>query len=344
MTVLRARRPFTMAFVFCLRRAALPVLFAAVVAALVRLVLTTPLAGLDAAPGANTPWLHLPLLVAAFACAAAAATFWPLFAARRPGRDQIERLQRGRLRGCGAVIAGAMLAQFVLTLPLVTGFARLLGAPALATAHAELAAPSQPLLGPANPRLTFAVGGRVLDEIRLRPLAAPPLGAFQPARVRVRLDDEPEPVAELTFAESGQLTCVPVPARYVGLLDLEYLGGTVPLLFLRGSVVVVETGARPGLWNGVFAAAIYLLPGFVALALALLCGATAALSTVLVAIGGLLFVQTIGGAGPADDAVLGLLRGRWLPTGLTFSAWFPSLMAGSMAMIAAMLLRPRLRR
>jgi hypothetical protein len=339
----RARGPFALAFVRCLRVTALPVLAAAAAGALLRFLFGTPLAGLDAAPGAMTPWLHLPMLVAAFGCAAAAASFWPLFAARRPGRDQIERLQRGPLRGCGAALAGALLAQFVLTLPLTTGFARLLGAPATAVAHVPLDGPPLARLDAAQPRLTFPIGEGVLDEIRLRPLTAPPTGAWQPTRVRVRLDGEPA-TGEVVFEQAHQLVRVPAPPHAVHTLDLEFVAGTVPLWFLPGSVVAVQAGARPALWNGALAALAYLLPGFVALAIALLLGRMAALPTVLTTIGGLLFVQTIGGAGPADEAVRALLRGRWLLAGGTISSWLPSLATGSLAMIAAMLLRRRHRR
>ncbi|MBL8728867.1 MAG: hypothetical protein JNM25_10580 [Planctomycetes bacterium] len=344
MTGLRARHPFTLTFVHCLRRALLPVLGATGASALLRTATTTPLAGLETAPGAQTPWLHLPLVVAAFACAAAAATFWPLFAARRPGRDQVERLQRGPLRGCGAALAGALLAQLVLTLPLMTGFARLLGAPATAVAHVELPVPPQPLLTATQPRLSFALGDRVLDEVRLRPAAGPPTGPWQPTHVRVHVDGAPAAAAEVTFEQSLQLVRVPLPARPLHTLELEFVSGTVPLLFPRGAVVAVEAGTRSGLWNGVRAAWIYLLPSFVALALAMLFGAAATLPTVLTAAGGLLFVGTIGGAGPADDAVRSLLRGHEVLAGRTFSACIPSLAAGSLAMIVAMLLRRRLGR
>jgi hypothetical protein len=52
----------------------------------------------------------------------------------------------------------------------------------------------------------------------------------------------------------------------------------------------------------------------------------------------------MGGAGPADDALRGLLRGHWLPARSTFSQWLPSLAAGSLAMILTMVLRRRPRR
>jgi hypothetical protein len=148
----------------------------------------------------------------------------------------------------------------------------------------------------------------------------------------------------VSFEQTLQLVRVPLPARPVHTVTVELVAGTVPLLFAPGSVVAIEAGARSGLWNGLRAAWIYLLPSFVALAVAVLFGTAAALPTVLTTIGGLLFVGTIGGVGPADDAVRSLLRGHQVLAGRTFSACIPSLVAGSLAMIAGMLLRRRLRR
>jgi hypothetical protein len=89
---------------------------------------------------------------------------------------------------------------------------------------------------------------------------------------------------------------------------------------------------------------VYVAPTFVALAAGCLCGTAAAIGTVLTVVITLLFVQTMGGAGPADDALRGLLRGHWLPARSTFSQWLPSLAAGSLAMILTMVLRRRPRR
>jgi hypothetical protein len=242
------------------------------------------------------------------------------------------------------VVGGALLAQFVLTVPLTTGFARLLGAPAEVVAHIELAVPPQPLLDATQPRLAFAVHGRTLAELRLRPAAGPPTGPWLPTRVRVQVDGEPAASTDVSFEQTLQLVRVPLPARPVHTVTVELVAGTVPLLFAPGSVVAIEAGARSGLWNGLRAAWIYLLPSFVALAVAVLFGTAAALPTVLTTIGGLLFVGTIGGVGPADDAVRSLLRGHQVLAGRTFSACIPSLVAGSLAMSAGMLLRRRLRR
>ncbi|MBL9076822.1 MAG: hypothetical protein JNL08_04915 [Planctomycetes bacterium] len=344
MTLPRARGPLRLTFVRCLRAAALPTLLAALAGLWLPHALATPLPGLPSAAGAASPWLQLPLFVAAALCAARAAGFWPLFALRRPGRDVVARLQRGPWRGAGAAIVGALLAQLVLTLPLLTFGARLHGAPATAARHDELAPPPQPALTAATPRLAFTPPARPLASVWLCPLAAPPVGAFVPTRVQLRLDGAVLPGAVATFGQSFEAVELPLPAVTVQRLELEYVDGSVPLLFPRGAVRVVAAGSEPQAWNGAAAAVLLLLPTFAALAFAYLAGAVAALPTVWTVAAVLLFVQTVGGIGPAGDVVLALLRGRWVWPSGTFWHGVPSLAAGSVAMIGGMLLRRGARR
>jgi hypothetical protein len=266
-----------------------------------------------------------------------------LFAARRPGTDWIARSQRGPLRGCGAVVAGALGAQTLLTLPLATLLPLALGAPTRADALVALPAPADGMLGASSPRLRFPAYGFAAREVRLRPLAAPPAGPLQPSRVRVLLDGSLLP-AEPAFDASGQLARLGFQPRAVGTLEVEFAGGTVPLLFAPGSVVLVGAAQYWNGWNGVLAALAYLAPTFAALAFGCLCGAGAGLATVLAVVASLLFVQTLGGAGPADEALRAVQRGHWIPAELRFSSWFPSIAAGSAAMILAMMLRRRPRR
>ena len=334
-----ARGPLWLTFRRCLAGAALPTLAAALVSTLLALWLVPTLPGLAPAPGARTPWLHLPLLVAAAACAVHALAFWPLCALRRTGADQVRRLQRGPLGGCGAAAAGALLAQVVLTLPLTLGVARLFGAPATAAVRFAPALPPQPLLDHTRPRLTIALEGDRVRELQLRPLAAPPTGAYAPTRLRVLADGAPVAGGEVEFGATRELRRVPLPPLPLASLTLEYVDGTVPLLFARDTVLVVGAAERSGLANGTLTAVIGLLPGFTALALAILCGAAAGLATVRTVALVLLFVQAVGDVGPWGDAVLALLRGHWVLPPDGFWRWFPSLAGGSVAMIGAMLLR-----
>ncbi|MFY9341746.1 MAG: hypothetical protein WAT39_04610, partial [Planctomycetota bacterium] len=55
-------------------------------------------------------------------------------------------------------------------------------------------------------------------------------------------------------------------------------------------------------------------------------------------------VQWVGDVGPIAGATVAVLRGEWLLGPGVFPACAPSLAVGSVAMIAAMLLRPVLRR
>ena len=340
MTAPLLRTPLLLAFTRCLRVAGLPVLGTALLGFVMGRWLLAPIEGVDAAPGAGTPWLHLPLLTAAVACAMATASFWPMFAARRPGADWVARLQRGPLRGNGAAITGALLAQFCLSAPVVLVLPVLLGAPAEATAFVVFTSPPDALLVAPRQSLRFpAPAGLSAVEVQLRPLAAAPTGPLQPSRIEVLADGDPLPANDVAIDQTGQLIRLHFAARTITELHIVLVSGNVPLVFPNGSVTAVCTGSHSGAGNGLLVASAYLLPSFVALAIACLCGSAAALPTVLGVLGCLLFVQTLGGAGPADDALRALLRGHWLPSRIGFSQCLPSLAAGSVAMILAMVLQ-----
>lgn len=329
----------------CLQNAWLPAV-AGASGAFVGASLFAPQLGAGAtAAGAMSAWLHLPLFVLAIACACTAVVLWPAFADRRPGADWLWRLQRGPLRGCGGALAGALLAQLLLTVPITTGLASALGAPATASAWYELRGPAQPLLNRQQRALVFeGPRGTLVRELHLRPLAALPGGDFQPSRLVVRADGELLTDREIVFRQTGEFVLVPFAPRAIQRLELELVEGTVPLFFPAGSATLVGAAAIDTWWNGLLLALLGVVPTFVALAMACLCGAAAALPTVLVVVISLLFVQTIGGAGPMDVAVRHLLRGHWLPATGAFRACLPSLAVGAAAMIGAMLLRLRPRR
>ena len=344
-----ARTPAGIAFVRCLRTAALPAVIAAAAGVAGSRWFAAPVSAVAASPGAETPWLQLPVIAAAAVCAFAAAWLWPLFAAGRPGADQVRRLQRGPLRGTGAVIAGALAAQLVLVLPLVLVGSRWFGAPAEAESRIALAPPADALLDGTGRPLEFAMGSPAAAvEVQLRPLAAPPRGALVPTRLEVLADgerltaDDGAPHAEVE--QTGTLLRFRFAPRRITSLRIVQTAGNVPLVFPAGSVVVVGAERHSATWNAMLAAVLSVVPTFVALAIAALCGLRAALPTVAGVIGTLLFVQTLGGAGPADDALRAVMRGHWLPSTDVFLQSVPSLAAGSLAMIATMLLsrqRPR---
>ncbi len=290
-----------------------------------------------------SPWLELPFAVAAAVVAGSTILLWPTFSQRRPGADWVERVQRGPLRGCGAALIGALVAQLALTLPLTTWLARGLGAPDAALAHVLLTPPAAAVLSTDAPQLTIPCPtDRPLRELQLRPVAALPAAPLEPSRLQVRVDGTALP-AELAFDQSGQLGRVAFEPRRVENIEIVLLAGNVPLFFADDSVTAVEHAERSGTANGCICAVVWLLPTFVAAAFGCLCGAVASTPTVLTVTFGLLFLLTVAGIGPGHPALLALLRGHWLPSAGIFTASASSLVAGSAAMIGAMLLRRRTR-
>lgn len=343
-----SRRACPMTLRRSLRVTALPVLATTLLSLALAAVLPPLVADPAAASGAVAPWLQLPMFTAATGCGLTALAFWPLFAARRPGADWARRLQRGPLQGCGAAIAGALLAQMLLTLPLTTLLARGLGAPATAAVHHALPpVPPQPVLAPGQARLDFVLpagAGPEYSELHLRPLAAMPVAEFRSSRVEVFADGERLTASDPVWSQTGQFVRLPFAPRPIHRLELRLAEGTVPLFFPTGSVELVEARGRSGWWNGTLLALVALVPTFLALALGCLCGAAAALPTLATLLVGCLLVLTVGGIGPFDAALQQTLRGRWLGSTAVFPQCIPSLALGSVAMILAMLLRRRSRR
>ncbi|HEX6810001.1 MAG TPA: hypothetical protein VF384_00135 [Planctomycetota bacterium] len=337
-----ARGPFALTFRRCLLAATLPTAAAALLSLLVATLLRTELADAGEAPGAMTTWIALPLFVAALTCAGSAASFWPAFADRRPGADWVIRLQRGALRGNGAVVGAVLCAQLLLCLPLALLLLPALGAPATANAHFVLPPPPLPVLDQHQRLLRLPGPGLACTELQLRPLASPPEGPLLvPSRLAVRADGVPLTALEVSFEQTGQLVRLPFAATAFRELELELLDGTVPLFFPHGAVVAVGAAAFPGLGNGLLAMLLALVPTFLALAVGCLCGVSAAIPTVLTVVAILLFLQMLGGLGPCGPALLVVMRGQWLGSGSLFPSCYPSLLVASVAMILAMVLRTR---
>lgn len=328
----------------CLVVAGTPTAAVAVLSLVLHRVFAPSLGGRDA-PAAASPWLVLPLLVAGMTCALAAVMFWPVIAKERPGAGWVERLQRGRLGGRGGAVAGALTAQLLLTLPLLTVLAAVLGAPRTASPRHELARPAEAVLDERRPVLAYeAPAGEAFQEAWLRPVVFLPAGPMVPTEVELRGDGEVLSGTVATFVETHQLVQLRFAPRSFRRLEIVRVRGTLPLFFGPGDVALVGAVHHSNLVNGVIAAVIALLPSFVALAVACWCGLAAALPTVVAVVACLLFVQTIGGVGPQAHAVMAVLRGQWLPASPVFSQCATSLAVGSLAMILTMLLRPWARR
>jgi hypothetical protein len=336
------RGPFGLTFRRCLRFATLPTALATAAAIVLATRLQPAIDG--EAPAAASPWLALPMVVAALASTLAAAVFWPTFARTRPGRAWIERWSGGRLAGAGGALAGALAAILVLQLPLTIGLARWLGAPAAARQRVELHAIGTPVLDPHQTRLTFRVpSAQPVAELWLRPRIGMPDGPWQGTVVAAVADGEPLGTLPVPFVDDRQLARLRFPPRTIRELTLVRTGGSVPLVFLPESAGLAGANVHSGVANGLWLALVALLPPFVALALASWFGRAAALPTTLTVVFAIVFLLTVGGAGPFDPALVALFRGQWVANGDIFTRCVPSLAVGCLAMIGAMWMRPEVR-
>jgi hypothetical protein len=306
------RGPFGVAFRQCLRTAGPPTAAAAAVAVVGHACDAPALAGDGAAAAAATPWLTLPLFVAAVGCCLVAARTWPTFARGRAGADAVRRIARGPGGGRCEVVAGAVAAQLALTLPLALALAAWLGAPADARRHVEAAGPAVPILDRPGASLRFELQPALRAQgVRLQPRASLPQG---PDATTVLVTSEGAQLSDApaAFEESQQLVRVPFPARELGVIELTKQAGHVPLLFGPGSVVAVGAAKLPRWGNAALLALYAATTSGAALLLAAGLGLAAGWSTVAATIFTAQFVQWIGGVGPIDEALQDVLRGRWL--------------------------------
>lgn len=343
MTAFGGRGPFGLTLRRCLATSA-PVTALGVAAALLLHARWHDDAAVEAAPGAASPWLALPLCAAAFAVVVTAMRFWPAFGRGRAGRDWIDRLQRGRLGGCGSALAGALLAYALLALPVLLALPPWLGAPAEAFAAHALQPQGGGLLAAASPRLELRCPtGEPVRELRLRPLVGLPAGEWQGAVVRAYADGEALPPLPAAFGDNRQPVRLGFAPRPVRAFTLVYESGAVPLGFDAGAAEAIGSAPQPRWRNAVAALLLTAVPAFVALALGALVGQLGRPATALATAAAALFLGAIGGQGPFLPAVLGVLRGEWLATAAVFRAGAPSLALGAGAMIAAMFLRAKVR-
>lgn len=296
----------------CLRVVTAPTLVATAVALGAHAWKPPELVAGATATAAATPWLTLPLFVAAVGCGLVAAHVWPTFTLGRDGADSVRRIARGPTGGRGACILGAVAAQLLLSLPLALALTAWFGAPPTARVHRAAQAPETPILERTGASLTFSVDPPMQARaIWLRPRASLPTG---PDATQLRLSCDGEPLADtpIAFDESLELIQVAIAPRPLGTFELTQTAGHVPLLFAKGSVIAVSADGQP-LWANVGLLA--LLAAAVTgatLTLAALLGLTSGWPTVASAVVALQFVLWIGGIGPLGDAILAVLRGQWL--------------------------------
>lgn len=335
------RGPFGIVLRAGLRAAWLPVAIATVVAAAMTPAARNAAGESNAGAGANG--LALPFAVAAFVVGMQALRQWPLFAQRRPGGEWLHRLQRGPWHGTGAALAGALLAQALLTLPVALGLPMWLGAPPVAHTVAALSLVGEPRLDARHPAVVLqAPAAGPWRQLVLRPIAFLPEGPAMHATVRVRAEaTELGPMPPIT--DTGQRVArsfAPLAATH---FTVERLAGDIPLYFAPDTAHAYGAAEHTGWWNSLRGWSVALLPTFVALASACLCGAFAALPTVTTVFLALAFVATFGGVGPFAPTLRAWMRGEWAVPAELLAATLPTAALGSVLMAFAMVARRRLR-
>jgi hypothetical protein len=337
------RGPFWLTTRRCLRVGAWPVALAAALAVLLHHAVP-PVLGDRTAPAAASPWLVLPLLVAAASTTLTAIVTWPLFARDEPGNDVLARIQRGACGGCAAALAGALVAQGLLTLPtaLLVPFA--LGAPATARLVHVLETSGTTVLARGHDAVDFTLPSAArVERIELRPRAGLPEGTFAPAAIGVELDGDALPPT-VAFEQTNERRAIDFPPREVRQVRIVRRGGTVPLWFPAGSAVGIGADRVPTWRNACWLTTIALAPSLAALALAALLGRVAGRPTLLLAAGATLFLCWIGDAGPAAPAATRVLAGEALADAGLFPATAPLLALGLAALSVAAMTRARSRR
>jgi hypothetical protein len=293
---------------------------------------------------AAAPWLHLPMFALAAAVCATALETWPTFARDRPGAAWVLRLQTGPLRGCGAAAAGALCA--LLPCLVAIGAVAAWSIPGMPAprAHFVLAAGGDAVLDDATGALSFAGPAEPCAELRLRPVAVLPRDvAPVPTTLRIEIDGAPDAGGTVSVSGTNQLVRVPLHGAVARTVRVHRQSGNLPLLFPRGSAQVVGLSERSTVANGTIAAAHYLLPAFLALALAMLGSTALSLPVNLALVLGTLLLTTLGSVLPTGAAVDALLRGRWLPAENLLQPALPALAMGATAIALAVALAMALR-
>jgi|GEM_PF-6506384 len=306
------RGPFGVTMRQCLREASLPAVLATVAAALCHWLDDPTLAEDTNSAAAATPWLTLPLFVAAVGCCYVAARTWPTFSRRRGGADTVRRVVRGPLGGRGAVALGATAAQLVICLPIALALSAWVGVPPIAKRHHRAACDGSKILDRAGASLRFDLSSPVhADAIQLRPRASLPMGP-RSTRVEVTSEGSPLTTEPVEVEASLELIRLKIAARELTELTLTQVDGDIPLIFQPGSVVIVGTDESPRWGNAALLALFSCGTSILALTLGALLGLGAGWPTVASSIGVAQFIQWISGVGPIDEAILALARGQWL--------------------------------
>ena len=262
-------------------------------------------------PAVAGTWIHVACFALAAVACASAFDSWPPFARDRAGA--LARLPAGPLGGCGAAALAALAA-------LALGLAALGAVVALAAAvvpapraHVQPVATDPPVLLMPGRTATFRWTDPVAcHELQLRPIAIlPPDASPQPVTLAVQAGGlEP---ALVTVAGTSELSRIPLHGAVVDEVRLEHREGNLPLVFPAGSLAAVASATQPRTANGALAALALLPAAAIAIGTAMALGSLLAPAVGLALTLSVLLVLTLGDLTPAADAVVAMLRGRWLP-------------------------------
>lgn len=305
------RGPTGLSFRQCLRVSAAPTGIALLVAVIAHATSTPKLVHGNAAAAA-TPWLTLPLMVVAVACCLAAAHTWPLFAQQQPGADSIRRIERGLFGGRLAIIAGALFAQCLLSIPLAVTLSAWFDAPSAARRHHVATSSNDAYLSRVGDKLTFVLtDAPQVEALWLRPRANMPTG-IGATEVSITNNGKLLATTPVAFSESGALLRIAIQPQQLHQIELTKTAGNVPLWFNKASVIAVGPANLPTWCNSILAALIATWTSALTLLIAAIVGTGTGWATLATTICCAQFVQWIGGTGPIDDALLQLMRGQGL--------------------------------
>ena len=145
----------------------------------------------------------------------------------------------------------------------------------------------------------------------------------------------------VTIAGTNELARIPLHGAALDELRIEHREGNLPLVFPEGSLAAVSSHTQPRAANGALAALAQLPAAAIAIGSAMALGSVLAPAVGLALTLSLLLVLTLGDVTPASDAVVAMLRGRWLPAENVWAGLAQALLVALALAVPAALLRRR---
>ncbi len=284
-------------------------------------------------------WIHVACFALAAVACASAFDSWPPFARNRAGA--LARLHTGPLGGCGSATLAALAALALALAALGAVVAVAVPVVPAPRPHVQPLASDPPVLLMPGRTATFRwEAATTCHELQLRPLAIlPPDASPQPVTLAVQAGSL-QPVL-LTIGGTSELARIPMHGATLDELRIEHREGNLPLVFPEGSLAAVSSEARPRAVNGALAALAQLPAAAIAIGTVMALGSVLAPAVGLALTLSLLLVLTLGDVTPASDAVVAMLRGRWLPAEHIWTGLGQALVAALALAVPAAVLRRR---